>query len=80
MDAVLKSISRNISTCVSKTTIIEDVVNGFSGNISRPTLDAYLITLEKLFILDYIPATNLNLRSKTPLRVSSKIELVVSSL
>lgn len=80
MDAVLKSISRNISTCVSKTTIIEDVVNGFSGNISRPTLDAYLTTLEKLFILEYIPATNLNLRSKTPLRVSPKIELVDPSL
>ena len=80
MDAVLKSISRNISTSVSKTTIIEDVVNGFSGNISRPTLDAYLSTLEKLFILEYIPATNLNLRSKTPLRVSPKIELVDPSL
>lgn len=80
MDVVLKSISRNISTNVSKTTIIEDVVNQFSNNISRPTLDDYLSTLEKLFILEYIPATNLNLRSKTPLRVSPKIELVDPSL
>mgnify|MGYP002538784428 CR=1 FL=1 len=80
MDAVLKSISRNISTSVSKTTIVEDVINQFMENISRPTLDAYLSTLEKLFILEYIPATNLNLRSKTPLRVSPKIELVDPSL
>lgn len=80
MDAVLKSISRNISTSVSKTTIVEDVINQFMENISRPTLDAYLSTLEKLFILEYIPATNLNLRSKTPLRVSPKIELVDPSI
>lgn len=80
MDVVLKSLSRNISTNVSKTTIVEDVANQFSNNISRPTLDAYLSTLEKLFILEYIPATNLNLRSKTPLRVSPKIELVDPSL
>lgn len=80
MDVVLKSISRNISTSVSKSTIVDDVANQFSNNISRPTLDSYLSTLEKLFILEYVPATNLNLRSKTPLRVSPKIELVDPSL
>ena len=80
MDVVLKSISRNISTSVSKFTIVGDVANQFSDSVSRPTLDSYLSTLEKLFILEYIPATNLNLRSKTPLRVSPKIELVDPSL
>ena len=80
MNAVLKSISRNISTNVSKTTILDDVKNEFASEISRPTLDDYLNTLEKLYILEYIPATNLNLRSKTPLRVSPKLELVDPSL
>ena len=33
-----------------------------------------------MYILEYVPATNLNLRSKTPLRVSPKLELVDPSL
>ena len=80
MNAVLKSISRNISTNTSKSTILEDVKTEFNDEVSRPTLDDYLSTLEKLYILEYIPATNLNLRSKTPLRVSPKLELVDPSL
>lgn len=80
MNAVLKSISRNISTNASKATILNDVKSEFNNEISRPTLDDYLNTLEKLYILEYIPATNLNLRSKIPLRVSPKIELVDPSL
>lgn len=80
MNAVLKSISRNISTNTSKTTILNDVKAQFTNEISRPTLDDYLNTLEKLYILEYIPATNLNLRSKTPLRVFPKLELVDPSL
>jgi len=80
MSAVLKSISRNISTNTSKATILEDVKNEFVNEVSRPTLDDYLNTLEKLYILEYIPATNLNLRSKVPLRVSPKLELVDPSL
>lgn len=80
MNAVLKSISRNISTNTSKTTILEDVKAEFVNEISRPTLDDYLSTLEKLYILEYIPATNLNLKSKTPIRVSPKLELVDPSL
>ena len=80
MNAVLKSLSRNISTNVSKSTILEDVKTEFTGEVSRPTLDDYLNTLEKLYILEYIPATNLNLRSKTPLRVSPKLEFVDPSI
>ncbi len=80
MSAVLKSIARNISTNTSKSTILEDVKSNFINEVSRPTLDDYLNTLEKLYILEYIPATNLNLRSKTPLRVSPKLELVDPSL
>lgn len=80
MLAILKSISRNISTNTSKSTILEDVKNTFNSETSRPTLDDYLSTLEKLYLLEYIPATNLNLRSKTPLRVTPKIELVDPSL
>lgn len=80
MNAVLKSISRNISTNASKITILDDVKNEFFNELSRPTLDDYINTLEKLYILEYVPATNLNLRSKTPLRVTPKLELVDPSI
>ena len=80
MAAVLKSLSRNVSTNTSKATLLEDVKNEFTNEVSRPTLDDYLNTLEKLYILEYVPATNLNLRSKTPLRVSPKLQLVDPSL
>ena len=80
MAAVLKSLSRNVSTNTSKTTLLEDVKNEFTNEVSRPTLDDYLNILEKLYILEYVPATNLNLRSKTPLRVSPKLQLVDPSL
>lgn len=74
MRRVLENISRNISRSVSKVKLAR-----YSG-VSRPTLDDYLNTLEKLYILEYIPATNLNLRSKTPLRVSPKLEFVDPSI
>lgn len=74
MRRVLENISRNISRSVSKVKLARDC------GVSRPTLDDYLNTLEKLYILEYIPATNLNLRSKTPLRVSPKLEFVDPSI
>lgn len=80
MSALLKSISRNISTSVNKITIINDMNFFFSQKVSRPTLDDYLKTLERLFVLEYVPATNLNLRSKTTLRLSPKLELVDPSI
>jgi len=80
MDALLKSISRNISTSVNKTTIVSDLSNLFNKEISRPTMDNYLSTLEKLFVLEYVPATNLNLKSSVQLRTTPKIELIDPSI
>lgn len=80
MMALLKSISRNISTSTNKATIISDVSNVFFEGVSRPTADNYLSTLEKLFVIEYVPATNLNLRSQVQLRTSPKIEFVDPSI
>ena len=80
MEALLKSISRNISTATNKKTIINDVSTIFREELSRPTVDDYLTTLEKLFVLEYVPATNLNLRSSTQLRTNPKIELADPSI
>lgn len=80
MGGLLKSISRNISTSTNKFTIINDTSNLFNQDVSRPTADDYLLTLEKLFVLEYVPATNLNLRSSIQLRTSPKLELVDPSI
>ena len=80
MESLLKSISRNVSTSTNKKTIINDMSTIFKEEISRPTVDDYLTTLEKLFVLEYVPATNLNLRSSIQLRTNPKIELVDSSI
>lgn len=80
MSSLLKSISRNISTSTNKSTIIEDISNLFFQDISRPTVIDYINTLEKLFVVEYVPATNLNLRSSIQLRKSPKIELIDPSL
>lgn len=80
MGAVLRSLARNVSTPVYNTTIIEDVKNEFSDEISRPTLDDYINTLEKLFVIEKVNATNLNIRSKVPLRTKAKLEFVDPSI
>ena len=75
MLAILRSLPRNIST-----TIVEDVKNYFENSISRPTLNDYLNTLEKLFVIENIQATNLNFRSKSSLRAKPKKEFVDPSI
>ena len=80
MMSLLKSLARNISTPVTNVTIVNDVKNEFIDEISRPTLDSYLNTLEKLFVLEYIPATNLNIRSKVSLRTKPKLGFVDPSI
>ncbi len=80
MSAVLRSLARNISTPVSNSTIVEDVKNVFDDEISRPTLNNYIETLEKLYVLENVNATNLNFRSKTAMRTKSKKEFVDPSI
>ena len=80
MQNVLRSLARNISTSVSNSTIEGDVKNNFDDDISRPTLTDYLNTLEKLFVIENVNATNLNFRSKYALRTKSKKYFVDPSI
>lgn len=80
MQNVLRSLSRNISTQVSHSTIETDVKNTFDDEISRPTLNDYLNTLEKLFVIENMNATNLNFRSKYALRTKPKKYFVDPSI
>lgn len=80
MQNVLRSLARNISTQVSHSTIEIDVKNTFDDEISRPTLNDYLNTLEKLFVIENMNATNLNFRSKYALRIKPKKYFVDPSI
>ncbi len=80
MQGVLRSLARNISTQVSNTTLESDVKNYFDEDISRPTLTDYLNTLEKLFVIEDVNATNLNFRSKHAIRTKPKKYFVDPSI
>ncbi len=80
MSAVLRSLARNVSTQVSNQTIVDDVKNNFDDEVSRPTLNSYIETLEKLYVIENINATNLKLRSKTAMRTKPKKEFVDPSI
>ena len=77
---VLRSLARNISAPVANSTIESDVKNNFDNDISRPTLTDYLNTLEKLFVIENVNATNLNFRSKYALRTKPKKYFVDPSI
>ena len=77
---VLRSLARNITTQVSITTLEADVKNTFEYDVSRPTVTDYLNTLERLFVIEEMHATNLNLRSKYALRKTPKKYFVDPSL
>ncbi len=77
---VLRSLARNVSTQVANSTIEGDIKNNFDDDISRPTLIDYLNTLEKLFVIEDVNATNLNFRSKYALRTKPKKYFVDPSI
>jgi len=80
MQNVLRSLARNISTQVSNSTLEGDIKNTFYDDISRPTLSDYLNTLEKLFVIEDVNATNLNFRSKYAIRTKPKKYFVDPSI
>lgn len=80
MKSVLRALARNISTPASDKTLEDDVKNVFNEEISRPTLTDYINTLEKLFVIENIKATNLNIRSKYAIRTKAKKEFVDPSI
>ncbi len=80
MKSVLRALARNISTPASDKTLEDDVKNVFNEEISRPTLTDYINTLEKLFVIENIKATNLNFRLKYAIRTKAKKEFVDPSI
>ncbi|MBN1622812.1 MAG: ATP-binding protein [Clostridia bacterium] len=77
--AVLRSYSRNISTLATNRTILNDIAAN-DMQISEPTLYSYLNALNRLFVIEDIPAWSPSIRSKTVIRSSNKKGIVDPSL
>lgn len=69
--ALLSSLARNISTEASQATLIRDV-EGFEEGITAPTVASYINALERIFVVENLPAWSPALRSKTTLRTAAK--------
>lgn len=67
---LLKSYARNIGTISSNKTIIDDVNSNTS--LSESAYYEYVNALNKLYVIEDIPAWNPSIRSKTSIRSSNK--------
>lgn len=79
--ALLRSLSRNISTLATIKTIHDDIVMGNEdGSVSEKTISQYLGALDRIFVTENLPAWNPVLRSKTAIRTSPKRQFVDPSI
>lgn len=69
--AILKSYARNISTLASKRTLMKDIKTEYE-DISPPTYNSYINALERLYVIQNIPAWSPNIRSANTMRKSYK--------
>lgn len=76
---VLRSLARNIGSALRTSTIIRDAA-GPEGLLARETVEAYLESLRRVFILEELPAWQPHVRSATELRTSPKFYFVDPSI
>lgn len=77
-EKILKSYSRNICTLAETKTIFGDVVS--TTDISKTTYYDYVQALEKLYIIEDIPAWCPSIRSKDAIRATNKRNLIDPSI
>lgn len=70
--ALLRSLARNISTEVENVTLEKDIKKMEDTDLSRPSILDYLMTLERLLIVEEQPAYNTHIRSANSLRKAPK--------
>ena len=79
LEALVRSLARNVATEVATTTLARDA-GGQEGDLSRITVTEYLIALERLMVIENQPAWAPHLRSTRQLRSSAKRHFVDPSL
>ena len=77
--AILRAYARNISTLATKKTLMKDIKTEYDG-ISPPTYDSYINALERLYVIQNIPAWSPNIRSANTMRKSHKKEFIDPSI
>jgi predicted AAA+ superfamily ATPase len=78
--ALLRSLARNISTLATVKTICDDIAMGNEESLSDKTVSQYLNALNRIFVIEDIPAWNPSLRSKTAIRTSVKRQFADPSI
>jgi predicted AAA+ superfamily ATPase len=79
MRAILRSYARNISTLSGNQTIIRDITANY-GSISENTFYSYLNALNRLFVINEVPAWSPAIRSASAIRASNKREFIDPSI
>ena len=79
VDALLRSLARNVATEATITTIAGDTA-GAEETMDRETASAYLAVLERLMVVENQPAWAPAMRSRVQLRSSPKRHFVDPSL
>ncbi|MCQ2078631.1 MAG: DUF4143 domain-containing protein [archaeon] len=64
INSLLKSYSRNVSSQCSISTLRNDLRNHGDSDMDDDTIYAYLEDLESLYVIEELPAWNVNIRSK----------------
>ena len=77
IERLIRSISRNLATEANYTTLAADTE---PDPLHRHSVRSYLQALRRLFVLEEQPASALHLRSRAPLRKTSKLHFVDPSL
>ncbi len=77
--ALLQSYARNISTLARNTAILRDMKANFS-DMSEATMYSYLNALNRLFVIEDVPAWSPSIRSATTIRSGSKKEFIDPSI
>lgn len=78
MESLLRSVARNTATEASLATLAADA--GEERSLHVDTVRGYLRMLERLFVVEDLPAWSVRLRSRTRLRRSAKRHFVDPSL
>lgn len=76
---LLRSLSRNICTMASNSTIISDVAAS-EISMTAPTFDAYMNALRRIYVIEDTPAWSPAMRSKSALRTAAKRNFVDPSI
>lgn len=77
--ALMRSISRNISSEARTSTIVNDLASN-DESLSVATVDQYVTALKKIFVIEDLPAWSPKLRSKYSIRTTAKRHFVDPSI